>query len=380
MAYIPLSLPTMPSSADYKATANWQAQVSQNLVTSGNSFIQSLIDLKDANFFSVGDVPTFFDPIFYAGGVNGTLLNAQRPVRPDMTPANISALIARLNSLVLPTAPSLSFTYTDPGYVSAMRDPMISKLLSDLLNGGYGIDDADEARLWNRERDREAATWAANLEEVKRQAAATSFAMPPGALFAQIQKAQQDYQNKVSSANRDIGLKRADLYVEQRRRVIEQVISVESQSIALYNAIQGRGLDIAKTQIAMAIALFEAGIKAIEIQLSAVLKQIEAQMEFSKTAAMVYNADIALYQVYVNALIADSQAFIQNQRNILDRDKTKLFASVEQVRFRLGQLQMTVDNAKDINKYGSEFFRTSLGASLSSTNGLAVQTTDVTGS
>lgn len=376
MAYKPLVLPTLGSS-DFKGEAAWQAGTAQSIVDTSQSLISALVDLKDTNYFSVGDIPSFFEPIFYAGGVDGKLLSAQRPVRPDMTPPNISALIARLNSLVLPTAPVLAFTYSDPGYSSSLRDPMISKLLSDLLTGGYGIDVDDETRLWNRERDREAAAMLMNVEEVKRQATGTSFQMPQGAMFALLQKAQQDFINKTSSVNRDIGIKRADMFVEQRRKVIEQVLAVESQNQALYNAIQVRGLEIARTQIAMAIALFEAGIKAIEIQLSAVLKQIEAQMEFSKTLAMVYNTDIAMYQVYVNALIADSMAFIYNQRNILDRDKTKLFASVEQVRFRLGQLQMTVDNAKDINKVGAEFYRTGLGASLSSTTGLAVQTTDV---
>lgn len=376
MAYIPLNLPTLSGTTDFSDAANFLADSAESLVISGNSFLQSLTDLKDANFFSVGDLPSFFSPIFYEGG-----LGAQayiRPTRPDMTPPNISALIDRLNSIVLPTPPTDTFDYFDPGYASVMRDPMIAKLLNDLIFGGYGIDDADEARLWQRERDREAALAQANIDELKRQAASTSFPMPQGALYAAIQKARQEYQNKTSSVNRDIGLKRADLYVENRRRVIEQVIAVESQSIALYNAVQGRGLEIAKTQIAMAISLYEAGIKGIELQFSAVLKQIEAQMEFSKTSAMVYNSDIAMYQAYVNALVADSQAFLQTQRNVLEKDRTKLFASVEQVRFRLEQLRLGVENSKDINRYGTEFFRTALGSTMNGINGLAVQTTDVT--
>lgn len=375
MAYVPLVLPTLSGTTDFSDAANFLADSSEAIVASGNSFLQSLTDLKSTDFFSVGDIPGFFSPVFYSGGL-GTQAYI-RPTRPDMTPPNISALITRLNGLVMPTTPTLSFTYADPGYASAMHDPMISKLLADLLNGGYGIDDADETRLWNRERDREVASAQANIDELKRQAASTSFPMPQGALYAAIQKARQELLNKTSSVNRDIGLKRADMYVEQRRKVIEQVLAVESQNIMLYNAIQGRGLDIAKTQIAMAISIFEAGIAGIKLQFEAVLKQIEAQMEFSKTSAMVYNADIALYQVYVNALVADSQAFIMNQRNILDRDRSKLFASVEQVKFRLEQLRLGVENSKDINKYGTEFFRTALGSSMNGINGLAVQTTDV---
>lgn len=345
------------------------------MANEAKSFIADLTAQKSSDYFSVGDIPSFFDPIFYAGGLGQAAF--VRPDRPNMTPPSMQSLIDQLNALVTPTAPTLTFAYTDPGYASAMRDPMISKLLADLLNGGYGIDTADEAALWNRERDRESAMAQSNIDELKRQAASTSFPMPQGSLYRAIEKARQELMNKISSVNRDIGLKRADLYVEQRRRVIEQVISVESQSIALYNAIQGRGLEIAKTQIAMAISLFEAGARFFQLRMEAIQAQIAAQVEFSKAAVMVYSADTAMYQVYVNALIADSQAFIQNQRNTLDRDKTKLFASVEQVRFRLDQLRLGIDNAKDINKTGAEFFRTGFGAALNGVNGLAVQTTDV---
>lgn len=376
MSYVPLNLPTLSGpSTNFSDAANFLANSSEAIVTSGNSFLQALTDLKSTDFFSVGDIPSFFEPIFYAGGLGQAAF--VRPDRPNMTPPSMQALVDQLNALVTPAAPTVTFAYTDPGYASAMRDSLISKLLADLLSGGYGIDTADEAALWNRERDRESAMAQSNIDELKRQAASMSFPMPQGSLYRAIEKARQDLMNKVSSVNRDIGLKRADLYVEQRRRVIEQVISVESQSIALYNAIQGRGLEIAKTQIAMAITLFEAGAKFFQLRMEAIQSQIAAQVEYSKAAVMTYSADTAMYQVYVNALIADSQAFISNQRNILDRDRTKLFASVEQVKFRLQQLQLGIENSKDINKYGTEFFRTALGSSLNGINGLAVQTSDV---
>lgn len=373
--YIPLNLPTLTGTANFSSTANFLAAAAGSLVVSGNSFIQNLVDNKNTDFFSVGDIPAFFSPVFYSGGIGANAF--VRPDRPNMTPANLQALFDRINNLTAPTAPVMAFTYTDPGYVGALRDPMIAKLLADLINGGYGIDNNDETNLWNRERDREAAAAQSNIDELKRQAATLGFAMPQGSLYAAIQRARQDYLNKISSVNRDIGLKRADLYVDNRRKVIEQVLSVESQNIALYNAIQGRAIDIQKTQIQMAIALFEAGIRYFEATLAGLVKQVEAQMEFSKTLAVVYNADIAMYSAYVGALVADSNAFLANQRNILDRDKAKLFASVDQVKFRLQQLAMGVDNSKDVNKFGSEFFRTALGATLNGISGLAVQTTTV---
>lgn len=374
--YIPLSLPTMDANANFASAANFLAKAAKAIVDSGNSYIQGLNDLKDSDFFSVGGIPEFFSPVFYSGTIEAEAL--RQPTRPaGMTPPNISSLVSRLNSLTLPTPPSSDFTYTDPGYASAMRDPLIAKLLTDLLNGGYGIDDNDEARLWNRARDREAKAMLANIEEVKRQYASTSFSIPQGSMFKAIEKAREAYIDKVSSLNRDIALKRADLYVENRRRVIEQVLATESQSIALYNAVQGRALEIARTEVALAVQLFEAGVRYFMAQIDGITKQIDAQMDFAKANALVYNSDIAMYSAYVNALVANGRNYIATQSNILERDKAKLFASVDQVKFRLGQLQLSVENSKDINKYGADFFRTDLGASMNGINGLAVQTTEV---
>lgn len=366
--YVPLSLPVPTGTQNFTTAAQFLEQSAQAIAVSGNSYIADLTDLKAIDFSQVGDLPAFNGPILatYLVGVG------DRPVRPTVD-TNFQYLLDRLNALAAPATPTPTFSYTDPGYSSAMRDAMSAKLLNDLLNGGYGIDTIDEVTLWNRERDREVLLMQGEIEEIRRQAAAMSFPMPQGVLFAQLEKARQKYMEKISSANRDIGLKRADLYVQHRQRTLENVLKTEDQSIGLYNAIQGRALEAAQVLVKMTLAIFEAGMRAFELQISALLKQITAKVDVAQMSVQLYASDVNAYAAYVNALATQSRVAMESSKMTFERDKTKYLSNVEIVRFRLEQLKATVEKSRQINEFGVEFFRTGLGAAMSGINGLAVQ-------
>lgn len=371
--YSPLVLPTLGTvngQPTFATTATWITQCATAVNNAANGFMTALADLGAIEYSKVGDLPEF-SSIVWLGNAAGVL---NRPERPTLSLGNIQSLLNRLNQISPPPAVDEEFSYTDPGYSSALRDPMIVKLLNDLVNGGYGIDTADEVSLWNRARDREAKLGQANIEELRRQASGTSFAMPQGALYAALEKARQEAMEKVSSVNRDIALKRADLYVEQRRRVIDQVLQTESQSIALYNAVQARTLESAQVRVQMAVALFDAGVKLFAAQQEEIKVQIDARLNSLQSLVNVYAADISAYAAYVNAVASGAQIDIANSNNVLRRDIAEHESRVNMIKFRLQELGLTLDKNKEIYKYGSDFFRTALGAAMSNINGLAVQT------
>jgi hypothetical protein len=357
--YVPLVMPTMTGTADFTKAANFLSEAAANLVESGNSFLATLTELKAIEFSQVGDLPQF-NSVVWLGTTPSTLA---RPDRPTVD-TNVSDLLDQLRALIAPTAPVDTFNYSEPGYSSPLRSPLIEKLLYDLVNGGYGIDTTDEVALFNRERDREELITQANIEELRRQASATGFPMPQGSLYLALQRARQEQMSKLSSVNRDIALKRADLYVDNRRQVIQQVLASEDQSIGLYNAIQNRTLAVAQIEVQLAISLFDAGIRLFDTRIKGLTDQINAQLEAARAA-------------YVNAVVAGAQIDIANSRNILTRDIAAHQARSDIVKFRLQQLSTTVENAKEINKYGTEFFRTALGSAMNGINGLAVQTGEV---
>jgi hypothetical protein len=370
--YVPLVMPTMTGTADFTKAANFLSEAAANLVESGNSFLATLTELKAIEFSQVGDLPQF-NSVVWLGTTPSTLA---RPDRPTVD-TNVSDLLDQLRALIAPTAPVDTFNYSEPGYSSPLRSPLIEKLLYDLVNGGYGIDTTDEVALFNRERDREELITQANIEELRRQASATGFPMPQGSLYLALQRARQEQMSKLSSVNRDIALKRADLYVDNRRQVIQQVLASEDQSIGLYNAIQNRTLAVAQIEVQLAISLFDAGIRLFDTRIKGLTDQINAQLEAARAQVGIYASDVQAYAAYVNAVVAGAQIDIANSRNILTRDIAAHQARSDIVKFRLQQLSTTVENAKEINKYGTEFFRTALGSAMNGINGLAVQTGEV---
>lgn len=366
--YIPLELPNYTATPNFANSAQFLRDSAAAIVRSGNSYLTDLAALKAIEYSQVGDLPNYQSVVLLAD----MSAVGNRPVRP-IVDLDISDLQAQLRRLTVPPAPSANFSYEDPGYSSLLRDTMVAKLLNDLIYGGYGIETNDEAALWNRARDRESLETQANIDELRRSQAALGFTMPQGALYAALQKARELQLAKNSSVNRDIGLKRADLYVANRNATFDRVLKSEEMSQALYNAIQNRTLEAAQVQVKMAIALFEAGIRYFEGQLKAILSQIEAEVTAAKMQVDLYGADVAAYAAYVNAIAEQGRITIANSHLAAERDKTAYLGKVEIVKFRLQELLATVEKNKQINEFGVELFRTGLGSTLQGINGLAVQ-------
>ncbi|TFG62640.1 MAG: hypothetical protein E4H28_07410, partial [Gemmatimonadales bacterium] len=78
--------------------------------------------------------------------------------------------------------PSNTFSFFEQAYVSALLDETKRKLLSDLEDGGYGIDTNDEEALWERARSREFLGAQQATDEMIRFQAARGFPLPTGDL------------------------------------------------------------------------------------------------------------------------------------------------------------------------------------------------------
>ena len=131
MAYDPLVMPTPPStSPDFAATSLYLQRSANAIAKAATSFMDSLSELKAIDFSQVGDLPDF-NSVVWLGSMQDAMV---RPTRPTVD-TSITDLLAQLNALVAPTAPSNTFAYTDTGYTSALRQPLIEKMLNDILNG-----------------------------------------------------------------------------------------------------------------------------------------------------------------------------------------------------------------------------------------------------
>lgn len=456
-----------------------------------------------------------------------TFEELQLPVAPSFSLPSFVAS-APQNQLVPPTN---TFAYVDPGYTSSLKDPLVAKLLDGLTNGGYGIEPNDEQALWARARDRAEQQARIEYAEVDRQSVSTSFPMPQGAYFGRLDKARQKLQEALSEINREIALKRADLYVENRKFTIQEVQKYEQIAISLYNAVQERALNFAKESVQIGILIYDASVKNFnaamdaykteaavfetkiraelvkaelfkaqieaeklrgdfnqtkvnlytaqlqgvqqvvnlyksrveaanllsqlqqqkldafksrvmifsetvrakqaeydmyragitgelakldvyksqiesytsrvqaeevkaritlqgneallqqfkasvqryEAQMQGFMKTVDAKLEKAKTQTSVYNVDVTAYKAYVDALMEGARVRVANQSVNNQWNIAALNSQVEQVKFRLEQLKLSVENMNSINRFGSEYFRTALGATLSGLNGLSVK-------
>lgn len=208
------------------------------------------------------------------------------PSVPTFTPVAIPAAPALENPVftaMLPddtlVAPSNTFDFVEQEYRSALLDELKAKLMKDLVEGGYGIETQDEEALWERTRERELQNMETMIQDIARQAAARGLMIPPGSMQTLIQQAQQDAAEKISSVSRDIAIKRADMYVENRKFTIQEVRQVEDMLIRMFGFMMERALNAAKAIVELGIAAFNAR-----------LAQHNYRLERYRAAASVYEA------------------------------------------------------------------------------------------
>jgi hypothetical protein len=185
---------------------------------------------------------------------------------------------APVDDLLLPTH---EFTWSETVYTSELLDTAKGIIQHDLENGGYGLDPRDETALWERARDREMKNADAAMQQFQRSMAARGFSIPPGAYQAGVMQLQQDARAKVSDLNRDISLKRADLYVQNRQFMLTTGLQAEQFLIAYHAGLAERALNAAKY-------VFEAGTVLYDMQ----VKRFNARLQLYQITAQVYESQI----------------------------------------------------------------------------------------
>lgn len=298
----------------------------------------------DSTLPSVPTAPTISDPVLPTAPV------ITLPVAPSFSSVNlplppsvdIPSFTAGLPSEDFLT-PTNNFTFYEAQYSSTLLDELNSKLLSDLQNGGYGIETADEQALFNRLRDRETELALTQLEEVRRSSAGRGFPLPPGALQIAEQRAMQDLQNKISDVNRDIGVKRADMYVENRRFAIEQAKNVENILIGFHNSVQERALNAARYTLDAAIQIYRAQ-----------LDRYNARLDAYRTEAQVFEARIRASLAHVEVYktqMEGARLEVETQRAQTDLYRAQL-AGIEQIvsiyraRMEAAGVQATIERTR----------------------------------
>lgn len=268
-------------------------------------------------------------------------------------------------------APTNNFSFFEEAYSSALLDAVKAKLLEDIQNGGYGIEPNDEAALWDRARARELETAMQQVEQLFADAAARGFPYPPGDMNVAIQRAHQALQDKVSTVSRDIALKRADMYVENRKFTIEQSKSLEQILLGYHGSVQERALNAAKAVLEASIAIFNAQVAKYNAQLEAYkteatvyesriraalanLEMYKVQMEGKRLEMEIQNTRVALYNAQlqgVNTVINLYKSQVEAAQVVANIERTRIDAYRALIDAYTAQVQAKV---AEFNMYDSQ--------------------------
>lgn len=295
------SVPSVPEFADSAPTINIPAIPSNTLPA------------------APGNSPEFFAPSI--------------PGKPDVflpsVPSLVSIEIPAVPMIDLPsfegvmpvdelTEPVTSFDFVEHNYSSELLSHLNGAILGDLKNGGYGIEPSDEIALWERARERELKAADSAIEEATAQIASRGFVLPPGALFNVQQIAEQDALDKSATLSREIMLKRADLYVQNRQFAITHAKEIEAMLIQYNGARAERALNAAKAQVDVGVSLYNLRVQKFQAFLEGyrtqaqvyetriranlvALESFKAQIEGVRAAVDVQSLQVNVYRTQVEA-------------------------------------------------------------------------------
>lgn len=263
--------------------------------------------------------------------------------------------------------PSNTFSFYEQTYQSTLLDATRAKLLYDLENGGYGIEPEDENALWERARTREVIGGMAEMDELYRTTAQRGFALPPGELMVNIQRSLQNVQDKISTINRDISIKRADMFVENRKFTLQESRELEAVLINYHNSLMERTLNAAKATLDAQLSVFKTLVErynarldaykteaqVFEARVRAALAQVEIyrttmegkriELESQHEQVEIYRAQLSGIETIVNIYrtqteVANVQATIQ--RTKLEAFRAQVDAFAQQVQARVAEFNM----------------------------------------
>lgn len=290
--------------------------------------------------------PSISDPVLPTAPVltfpvAPTIESITLPEPPSIEVPNFTSILPPDDLVV----PSNNFQYFEELYSSALLDAQKAKLLSDLTNGGYGIEVADEQAMWERTRARELEAANAELDMVLQDGAARGFPMPPGDLNIAVSRARQKLHDKLSNLNREIFIKRADQFVDNRKFTIQEVRQLEQILIGYHNSVRERALNAAVKTLEASIQVYNAQVaraqyrlerykseaSVFEARLRAALVQVQVYattMEGKKVEVDLQRARVEVY----NAQLAGLNSVVNLYRSQLDAAKVQ--SEIEQLRIQ----------------------------------------------
>ncbi len=259
---------------------------------------------------------------------------------PTILEIDIVDLTVPVMDLVIPVNP---FAYEEETYSSELLASVEALLSSDVEDGGHGININDEQAIYDRADERESKLAAIAINQARKGIAARGFAVPPGSLYA-IERVILA-QNTVSLAqlNREIVLKRSDLFVQARQFAVQQGLSLEQTLITYTSGKQERALKAAQIAAELTIQFHNAAVQLFELKVAITELELAIHREQLSTAAIrlqEYGQRLA----YVDMTIKSNQLRLEQYN--LQLETCKVFYEAQKAQAVYAQLSIELENLK----------------------------------
>lgn len=210
------------------------------------------------------------------------------------------------------SVPNLSFDWSEDVYTDDLYEAVTTKLLADLA-GGTGFTPEVEQALFDRARNREDQLVMREKNQILIETSQNGFTLPTGVLIYKLQEAAKNAQDKLSSINRDIMIKMAELEQENLKFTVSSALQLENTLFVYASQRAERSLEAAKFLQTAAIELFKAQIQLLnaEVEIYKAYSQVfETRIQAEMAKVEVYKAELEATKLIVDIDLAKLQRYI----------------------------------------------------------------------
>lgn len=315
-----------------------------------------------------------------------------RPITlPTLQQVTIPAFTQALPNPQALQPPNLTFSWQDAAYNDDLLAALKNALLNRIVNGGTGLNPIVEAAIWARGRDREVKNGDAAQMELLNGHAARGWSLPSAVLSAQLQKAKQDYQDKIADLSREVMIQQATLEQRNIEFALQTALGLEQALIQEHSTMRERALraaqymqqaaiDVYNAQAAklnLEIETFKAYALAYETRLRGELSKLElfkGELEAQGLISQLNKDDIQIYQTKAEVLKINADIY----NTIVNAINTRLNAEGQKINLFRAQVEaVTAQNQNErvkVELYSAEqnaeelkvkFFNTRVQGALS---------------
>lgn len=261
------------------------------------------------------------------GSVDTTITTDQPGELPDVseyltdipTPPDLSDI---------PDPPTLSYDYNESPYISDLGDALNNALLYEIQNGSTGLTATVENDMYNRESERDLQELADTKMRIAADWAESNSPLVDDVLYAQLTRADIEYQNRYSDKSRDVRIesfKRADDNAKFVKNLAMQYESVIRQYMGNY---WERQLKKASEILHYAEVVYDLLIKGKLARVELYKAQAQAYEAQAKAIAAIAGVQIASYEALVKWITAQADIQMKGIEAQIELLKAKVQAAI----------------------------------------------------